>query len=224
VKPWPAVLALAAPSVLLASPASAACSGNVTVASFSYTPATLNVTRGTTVTWCWTGGPHSVTGTGFDDPPGCTSTGARCGNAEYTFSRVFSTAGTFAYHCKVHSSMQGSIVVGQPSPTPSKTTRPPTTPPATRTPTPSRTTTPPTTTPPPPIAPPTTTAPPTTAPPTTAAPPATTPPAPSATPLVLDPAPKKPRTGLAIGVGLAVAVLAFGGAAAVWLRGRRRAV
>lgn len=207
-----AVLALAAPFVLPASPASAA--PTVTVASFSYTPSTLNVTPGTTVTWSWADGGHSVTSdTGaFDsDGPACPPT---CHAQGSTFTHTFGTAGTFAYHCRVHSSMQGSIVVGQPSATPTKTTQPATTPPATRTPTPSRTTT----TPP-------TTAPPTTTPPTTAAPttPPTTPP-PSPTPLLLDPAPKKPKTGLAIGVGLAVAVLASGGAAAVWLRGRRNAV
>lgn len=217
-------LALAASSALLlpATPASAAC--NVTVASFSFTPSTLTVTPGTTVTWCWSDAGHSVTSDtpgAFDSNPACPPT---CGEQGKTFTHTFTTTSgsPFTYYCRAHkSSMTGSIVVRSPSPTPTKTTRPPTTPPATRTPTPARTTTAPPTTRPPTT--PATTAPPTTVPPTTTAPPTTPPatPTPSETPaVVLDPAPTKPKTGLAIGIGIAVAVLAFGGAAAVWLRGR----
>jgi plastocyanin len=222
-----AVLALAAPAALLlpATPASAAC--DVTVASFSFTPTTLTVAPGTTVTWCWTGDNHSVTADAgsFDSHPTCPAT---CGNTGYTYNHTFNAAGTFAYHCRVHtSSMKATITVKQPAPSPS--TKPPATP--TRTsaspsrtasPTPPRTT-PPATTAPPSTTPPATTpatTPPVTSPPATTEPPANAAPSATAPPAALDPAPAKPRTGLAVAAGLAVAVLSLGGAAAVWLRSR----
>ena len=209
-------LALAVPFVLLpAAPAAAACTVSVTLP--NYEPASLTVAPGTTVTWCWTGDNHSVTGNGggFDSHPACTAQAtASCGQTGYQVSRQISA--TFAYHCKVHSGMQGQIVVAQPSPTattpsptPSRTTAPPT-----RTPSPTPTVRP-TTPSPTPTRTPTPTPTPTTAaplPPTSA--PVTTSPAP------LDPPPAKPNTGVAVGVGLLVAAAALGGATVLWLRGR----
>jgi plastocyanin len=120
-----AALAAAASFVVLpALPAHAAC--NVTVDLPNFSPATLHVSPGTTVTWCWASGNHSVTGTGFDSD--VRDSGA-------TFTHAFATAGTYAYHCKVHDTMQATVVVEGASPShppkPVPTTRPPaaTTPP-----------------------------------------------------------------------------------------------
>ena len=150
-------------SLGLAVPASAASA--VAISGLAYVPPSLTVTAGTTVTWTNqdSGIPHSVTSdTGvFDSGPTCSpGTPAGCLSTGQSFSHVFATAGTFAYHCHIHGFMHGTITVT--STTPSTTTS---------------TTVPPTTT----------TAPPTTAPPTTArpvtvpitSPPATTPPAPA---------------------------------------------
>ncbi|HWL36723.1 MAG TPA: hypothetical protein VNQ77_11065 [Frankiaceae bacterium] len=221
-----AVLMLLGAVVLPASPAAAAC--DVTVRITGYAPASHDVARGGTVTWCWAEGNHSVTGTFADS-------GVRAKDA--TFTHTFATAGTFSYVCSVHGSMTGQIVVKQAaattppvsmSPSVKPSTRPATTPPAT----PARTTSPvpraqASTTPAViPTSPQATTAPPTTAAPTTAPattePPATTnAPSPSATTVAdIDPAPAKPKTGLAIGLGLVVAAGALGGAAWLLLRGR----
>jgi plastocyanin len=215
-----AVLAFALScAVMPVSPAAAACSGDVTVSSYAFTPATKNVPAGATVTWCWADGGHSVTGTWGDS--GVLAAGA-------TFSHAFTQSAS--YHCSVHSSMNGTIVVAGATPShttkpttpaPTHTTAPATPPPTTR----AATTSPPATSP-------SATAPSATAPPTTRA--ATTAPTTSAPATVaattaaatptgvaqIDPAPAKPKTGLAVALGLLVAACAIGGAAWLLLRGR----
>jgi plastocyanin len=209
-----AALALATPLLLVATPAYAACDVNVQLP--NYSPAVKSVPAGTTVTWCWTGDSHTVT---FDDGPTSPQqdTGA-------TYTRTFTTSGTYAYHCKVHSSMKGSVTVPGATTAPPHTTAPPTTRPPAKTTAP--TTRPPTTTA-APTTPARTTPPVTTAPPTTTTPP-TTPPttapvvaSPSAAPTIaIDPPPAKPKTGVAVLAGLLVAAGALGGAGWLLLRHR----
>jgi plastocyanin len=77
----------------------------VTVGNNSYTPASTTVQKGTTVTWTWAQNSvdHTVT---FSD--GQTSATMSSG----TYSRTFSTAGEYAYYCKVHgASMSGTVTV-----------------------------------------------------------------------------------------------------------------
>jgi plastocyanin len=142
----------------LAAPASAASS--VAISGLAYVPPSLTVPAGTTVTWTNmdSGIPHSVTSdTGaFDSSPTCNpSATAGCLATGASFSNLFSTAGTFAYHCHIHSFMHGTITVTSTAPS---TTSPPTTAPPT--------TAPPATS--PPTTAPLVTAPPATSPPTTA--------------------------------------------------------
>src|SRR5918992_217092 len=68
-----------------------------------FSPASLTVSVGDTITW--TNGddsPHTVTGSAFDS-----------GNldAGQTFSFTFEEAGTFAYACQYHDEMVGTITV-----------------------------------------------------------------------------------------------------------------
>jgi plastocyanin len=82
--------------------------GDVTVGNNVFTPATLNVDVGRTVTWVWSPGGvnHNVT---FDDgSPGSATQSS--GN----FQRTFATAGSFAYHCTIHGAavMHGVVNVG----------------------------------------------------------------------------------------------------------------
>lgn len=79
-------------------------SNSINVVDNAYTPATTTVTVGTTVTWTWAGGysAHSVTfATGASAPEQVTG----------SFSRQFPTAGSFSYHCTVHPTMNGTIIV-----------------------------------------------------------------------------------------------------------------
>jgi plastocyanin len=69
----------------------------------SFSPATLTVAVGTTVTWMQMGSSlHTVTSTSFDS--GILRSGA-------TFTYTFTSPGTYAYRCDLHSGMSGAIVV-----------------------------------------------------------------------------------------------------------------
>jgi len=76
-----------------------------TIVDFAFSPATVTVPVGTTITWTNTGAkPHTVTA---DD--GSFASGTLAGAD--TFSQAFPTAGTYAYHCAIHGQMVGSVVV-----------------------------------------------------------------------------------------------------------------
>jgi plastocyanin len=80
--------------------------GAVTVGDDFFSPATTTVPAGTTVSWTWTGqDPHNVN---FDD--GAPSSGVKTSG---TFTRTFTTPGTYTYFCSVHGRavMSGSVVV-----------------------------------------------------------------------------------------------------------------
>jgi len=75
------------------------------IADFAFDPMTLSVTKGTTVTWTNSDGAgHTVTA---DDG---SFNGATAGGGG-TFSHLFTTTGTFAYHCAIHPSMTGTVIV-----------------------------------------------------------------------------------------------------------------
>ncbi len=100
-----ALLALAELRGGEASGATAGASATKTVAikGFSFKPGTLTVRRGTRVAFANTSGvTHTATGAGFDTKR------IRPGTAKAV---QFGAAGTFAYHCKIHPSMRGKIVV-----------------------------------------------------------------------------------------------------------------
>ncbi len=88
-----------------AAPGASAASMSVQIASFAFGPPSLSVGAGSTVTW--TNGDsvsHTVTA---DD--GSFSSGPLAQGA--VFSHTFAQAGTYAYHCRIHSSMTATIVV-----------------------------------------------------------------------------------------------------------------
>ncbi len=78
--------------------------------SFAFSPASLTIKAGTTVTWKnTTAASHTVTsddGKSFDSGasnPIIAQTGM--------FSFTFTTPGTFAYHCAIHPTMKATIIV-----------------------------------------------------------------------------------------------------------------
>jgi plastocyanin len=76
----------------------------VAIDNFAFSPATLKAKAGQQVTWTNKQGvAHTVTADGgaFNHPM---PSGA-------TFSFTFTKAGTFAYHCTIHPSMHGTVVV-----------------------------------------------------------------------------------------------------------------
>lgn len=89
----------------------------VNIQNFAFNPATLNVPVGTTVKWVNMDSTthHIVSDTGAFQSPNLSS------GQSYTYT--FTQAGSYPYHCSIHTSMTGTIVVGTPSTsTPSTTT------------------------------------------------------------------------------------------------------
>ena len=86
--------------------AAAAPATTVSIDNFTFTPPTLTVKAGTTVTW-----------TNRDDIPHgiASSTGAfaksKALDTDDSYSFVFTTPGTYKYFCYLHPHMVGSIVV-----------------------------------------------------------------------------------------------------------------
>ena len=79
----------------------------VDISGFAFNPSTITILKDTTITWNNNDGvAHTVTSTSgpvaFDS--GTFSTGG-------TFSFKFSSVGTYEYHCSIHPSMTGTIVV-----------------------------------------------------------------------------------------------------------------
>lgn len=81
----------------------------VTIQDFSFTPSSVNVKVGETVTWT-NSGPSTHTTVSDDNlwssgplnPPGSSSIYGGAGNAAGTFQFTFNQAGTFHYHCNLH--------------------------------------------------------------------------------------------------------------------------
>ena len=83
----------------------AAASGSVTIADFSFSPASLTVNQGDTVTWVNNGPtPHSATANN-----GSFNTGIL--RAGQSGSHTFDQAGTYSYYCQPHPYMKATIVV-----------------------------------------------------------------------------------------------------------------
>ena len=88
---------------------------SLTVSNNKYTPARDSVAPGSTLTWTW----NSCTGDGYGGSA-CTSHSVQFDDGgessdiqdSGTFSRTFTTAGTYTYHCAVHGvAMAGTVIV-----------------------------------------------------------------------------------------------------------------
>jgi amicyanin len=91
-------------AVLVSAPARAADVG-VKIANFTFSPPTLTVKAGTTVTWTNEDDiPHTVNATSQAFKSGALDT-------DQKFSFTFTTPGTYQYFCALHPRMTGTIVV-----------------------------------------------------------------------------------------------------------------
>ena len=96
----------------LISLAAFATNHNVSV-TMLFTPSTLSINQGDTVTWTQASGFHNVNGTQstFPGNPASFGSGSVAGGA-WVYSYVFSSPGVYNYHCDPHASfMTGSITV-----------------------------------------------------------------------------------------------------------------
>jgi plastocyanin len=86
----------------------AASSANVAIKDFVYTPSTITVKKGATVTWTNNDSmAHTVT-TSSSSPE--TFDSGSIANGQ-TFSHVFSAVGTYSYSCSFHASMKATVIV-----------------------------------------------------------------------------------------------------------------
>lgn len=94
------------PAALPSSGSSPAAQGNaVAIVDFGFEATSVTVKVGATVTWTNTG---SASHTATADDGSFDSKSLAGGKA---FSQTFATAGTFAYHCAIHPTMKGTVVV-----------------------------------------------------------------------------------------------------------------
>lgn len=86
-------------------------SSSITIKNTAFSPASITVSKGTTVTWTNNDNYlHNVT----SGAPGATNGLFSSANLNYgqTFSYTFNTAGTFPYFCSIHSDiMKGQVIV-----------------------------------------------------------------------------------------------------------------
>src|SRR5690348_3067179 len=75
-----------------------------------FSPKTVTIQTGDTITWTWAGNNHSATSGVPNTPSGVFDSGIKNQGATYSFT--FSSAGTYPYYCRVHGAMMtGTITV-----------------------------------------------------------------------------------------------------------------
>ena len=94
------------------STAANSAGNNIMIKDFAFSPAVLTIKKGDTVTWInEDSAPHKVASDPYPahtDLPGLVS-GALAQGDSYSFT--FSQTGTFGYHCHLHPSMTGKVIV-----------------------------------------------------------------------------------------------------------------
>lgn len=84
---------------------------SVSIAGMAFTPSSLTVAAGTTVTWTNSDAvAHTVTSdTALFDSGAISASGGYGGGGTYSYT--FTTAGTYNYHCSIHPMMTAKIIV-----------------------------------------------------------------------------------------------------------------
>jgi plastocyanin len=75
-------------------------------ATLVFNPTSLTVATGTTVTFTFEGVTHNVTFNAVNGVPADIPN-----NSNTSVTRVFTTAGTYGYHCTIHPTMTGTVTV-----------------------------------------------------------------------------------------------------------------
>lgn len=86
--------------------AKALAASAVSIKGFAFVPKSLTVVAGTTVTWT---NNDAVNHTATSDA-GVWDSGVILPGKSYSYT--FKTTGMFPYHCKIHKSMKGTVLVG----------------------------------------------------------------------------------------------------------------
>jgi plastocyanin len=103
-----AVVLLAGAGGAVAQQVAATGPAQISIDNFNFTPSTLTVAAGTTVTWVNNDEePHTIVNVG--QPTRVFKSGGLDGGDTYSF--VFDKPGTYDYICSIHPHMSGQIVV-----------------------------------------------------------------------------------------------------------------
>ena len=89
--------------------------GGISVTNNSFSPSAKTIAPGTTVTWAW----NSCTGGDIYGPETCVAHSVSFNDGissptqdKGAYSRTFTTAGSYPYHCAIHgAAMSGSVTV-----------------------------------------------------------------------------------------------------------------
>ena len=104
VQPLRCALRVLAICLLSCSPQAFGTAANISIINFAFTPNNVSINVNDSVTWTWVGAPHTTTSdTGLWD--------SGVFGAGHTFTRTFTSAGSFPFHCTVHPFMTGTINV-----------------------------------------------------------------------------------------------------------------
>ncbi len=116
----PAAVPLLAATLLLAlatlsADRAGAANARVAIANYMWTPAEIDLDLGEHVTWYWTGPDtmHSVTGTSANAKDIDTDPQSRLPEHALgdSFQHTFDQPGTYRFHCKLHTLVQGTVIV-----------------------------------------------------------------------------------------------------------------
>ena len=91
-----------------ATPTSTSGVNSITIKNFAFDPSTLTVKTGTVVTWINQDATQHTIVSDTGSPAAFSSAPFSTG-ASYTFT--FTQPGTYTYHCSIHPSMKGTIIV-----------------------------------------------------------------------------------------------------------------
>lgn len=104
----PAATDTPAPPTATPNPNQASVHMSGAIGSFKFNPASITIKVGTAVVWTnSTGVAHTAT----SDPSSAVSWDSGLVSPGSTFTFTFTRPGTYTYHCNVHPSMTGTIVV-----------------------------------------------------------------------------------------------------------------
>ena len=100
----------------VSNPGGAGAAASISIKNYAYSPSDVSLNAGGTVQWTNNDGTtHSVTADaagGFSSDLSGTMADSYGGmTAGGTFTQKFPGSGTFAYHCRYHASMHGTVTV-----------------------------------------------------------------------------------------------------------------
>ena len=101
-------------ALISAAPASGAVKKTVTLGDNYFTPHTLTVKRGTTITWRWPGydNPGDVHDIGLmSGPKGAKKFRSEAASTDYSFKRKLTVPGKYRLGCSLHEDMRMTVKV-----------------------------------------------------------------------------------------------------------------